>query len=61
MFETATAAVKGAVSSVTSLVSDDKDMTPKGVMHNYLEQSPVPPAEGDIVEGVVSAIGRAKV
>ncbi len=61
MFETATAAVKGAVSSVTSLVSDDKDMTPKGVMHTYLEQSPVPPAEGDIVEGVVSAIGRAKV
>lgn len=61
MFESTVAAVSSAVSSVTAFVSDDKDTTPKGVMHNYLEKSPVPPAEGDIVEGVVSAIGRARV
>jgi len=31
------------------------------VMSTILEQSPVPPNEGEIVEGTVSAIGRAKV
>lgn len=61
MLETATAALTKAASSVASFVTDDKDTTPKGVMHTYLEQSPIPPAEGDIVEGVVSAIGRARV
>lgn len=32
-----------------------------GVMDNYLTQTPAAPKEGDIVEGVVSAIGRARV
>lgn len=34
---------------------------PKGIMDTYLEQSPLPPREGDILEGKVSAIGRARV
>ncbi len=74
MLETATAAAKSAVSSVASLVSDDKtsstpatpasentDASKGGVMHTYLNDSPAPPQEGDIIEGVVSAIGRARV
>lgn len=32
-----------------------------GVMHAYIEQSPVPPKVGDLVEGTVSAVGRARV
>lgn len=32
-----------------------------GVMHAYVEQSPVPPKVGDLVEGTVSAVGRARV
>jgi small subunit ribosomal protein S1 len=32
-----------------------------GVMDKYLAETPTPPKEGDIVEGVVTAIGRAKV
>ena len=73
MLETATAAAKSAVSSVAALVSDDKSAKPAenttinseaskgGVMHTYLNDSPTPPQEGEIVEGVVSAIGRARV
>lgn len=30
-------------------------------MNTLIDQSPVPPKEGDIVEGVVSAVGRARV
>lgn len=33
----------------------------QGVMYTYLTESPEPPKEGDIVEGTVSAIGRARV
>jgi len=32
-----------------------------GIMHQYLTESPLPPKEGDIVEGTVSAVGRAKI
>lgn len=32
-----------------------------GVMSQFINESPEPPKEGDIVEGVVSAIGRARV
>jgi small subunit ribosomal protein S1 len=32
-----------------------------GVMHSYLTQSPSLPQEGELVEGTVSAIGRARV
>ncbi len=71
MLETATAAVKKAVSTATAMVSgEEKEVkketevtteAPKGLMHTYLNDSPAPPAEGEIVEGTVSAIGRAKV
>ncbi len=36
-------------------------VAPTGVMHSYVNDTPVPPKNGDIVEGVVSAIGRARV
>ncbi|MCB9814799.1 S1 RNA-binding domain-containing protein [Candidatus Nomurabacteria bacterium] len=35
--------------------------TATGVMDKYLADSPVPPVEGEVVEGTVSAIGRARV
>lgn len=35
--------------------------TTNGVMDKYLENSPEAPQEGSVVEGVVSAIGRARV
>lgn len=62
MLETATAAVKDAVSSVASLVTDEKE-TPSlnGDLQNIITDSPEPPKEGDIMEGTVSAIGRARV
>lgn len=31
------------------------------VMDNYLSQTPAAPKEGDVIEGIVSAVGRAKV
>ncbi|MEK7639028.1 MAG: S1 RNA-binding domain-containing protein [Patescibacteria group bacterium] len=34
---------------------------PAGVMHKYVAETPEPPKEGQIVEGTVSAIGRARV
>ena len=40
--------------------ADDK-AAPAGVMHTFLAESPEPPQEGQIIEGVVSAIGRARV
>lgn len=45
-------------------MSDTTQATPEvatGVMHTYLSESPVPPQSGDLVDGVVSAIGRARV
>lgn len=32
-----------------------------GVMHTYLTESPTPPQIGELIEGTVSAIGRARV
>lgn len=61
MLGTATAAVKDAVSSVTAMVTEDKDTANVGVMQTYLNDSPTPPQEGDLIEGLVSAIGRARV
>jgi len=37
---------------------DTKKMT---LMQKYVHESPTPPAEGEIIEGTVSAIGRARV
>jgi len=39
----------------------DKEEKKSGVMHTYLAESPTPPSEGDIVEGTVSAVGRARI
>ena len=36
-------------------------VNPTGVMHQFLADSPEPLKEGQIVEGIVSAIGRARV
>lgn len=36
-------------------------IAPKGVMNTYVNDTPTPPKNGDIVEGTVSAIGRARV
>jgi small subunit ribosomal protein S1 len=45
-------------------MSETTQATPEvatGVMHTYLSDSPLPPQSGDLVDGVVSAIGRARV
>jgi len=50
-----------------NLITDKKSKegeesdAPQGVMHSFLAESPTPPAEGDLIEGTVSAIGRARV
>lgn len=40
---------------------DEPTAAPAGVMHTYIAESPEPPQEGQIIEGTVSAIGRARV
>lgn len=42
-------------------VSSDTPTAPEGSMQHYLQNTPNPPVAGDLVEGTVSAIGRAKV
>ena len=32
-----------------------------GVMHSFVADSPMPPKEGEVIEGTVSAVGRARV
>ncbi|HEU4677631.1 MAG TPA: S1 RNA-binding domain-containing protein [Candidatus Paceibacterota bacterium] len=39
----------------------EEEARTKSPMNSLLEQSPVPPKEGDLVEGKVTAIGRARV
>jgi len=41
--------------------ADTSTVVATGVMDKYLADTPQPPKEGDVVEGVVSAIGRARV
>lgn len=43
--------------------NEDDELAPKkaGFMQNYLTESPMPPKVGELVEGTVSAIGRARV
>ncbi len=36
-------------------------ITDKSVMHSYVAELPTPPQDGELVEGTVSAIGRARV
>mgnify|MGYP001199032645 CR=1 FL=1 len=41
--------------------NDGGTATTTGVMDKYLADSPTPPVEGEIVEGTVTALGRARV
>lgn len=43
------------------VVEETVPARPRGIMDTYVDQSPTPPREGDIVEGTVTAIGRARV
>ncbi len=52
MSEATTVAEQGGATPAT---------VPVGVMHGYLAQTPEPPKEGQLLEGTVSAIGRARV
>lgn len=45
--------------AVTATLESTPEAT--GIMATYLADSPAPPQEGDIVEGIVTAIGRARV
>lgn len=62
-------AVKDITEAITNTNPDDKDtdgetqavVDTSHPMHSLVESSPVPPHEGDIIEGTVSAIGRARV
>jgi small subunit ribosomal protein S1 len=60
-----TATVKNVVGleDTDNDVDDDVDVATNihSPMHGLFAQSPVPPKEGDLVEGRVSAIGRARV
>ncbi len=47
-----------APSEQKEAVQKDK---PSGIMQKFLAESPEPPKEGDLVEGTVAAIGRARV
>jgi small subunit ribosomal protein S1 len=47
------------MSQVNTFVAGATDQ--KGVMGGFLAETPTSPKEGDLVEGVVSAIGRARV
>ncbi len=60
---TITDTVRDTVASVATMMSDDKkvDDSPATLTGNWLTDSPTPPKEGEIVEGMVSAIGRARV
>ena len=45
-------------------MSETKTATPdvvSGAMHSFVADSPMPPKEGEVVEGTVSAVGRARV
>ncbi len=56
---------KGKNTTVETKAKDKKDKKeidgPMGIMDTYIANSPTPPINGDIIEGTVSAIGRARV
>ncbi len=68
-----TNAVKNITADITStsVVADAEDaapedeatatVSPQHPMHGLLEESPMPPKVGDLIEGTVSAVGRARV
>lgn len=62
--------ITSAVKNVTGLgVADEQDEKAvaleeersKSPMNKFIDGSPIPPKEGDLVDGVVTAIGRARV
>lgn len=54
-------APKKASEKTTKDTGADTPIKKQGIMHGYLAESPAPPQVGDIVEGQVSALARAKV
>ena len=62
-----TSAVRGTVAPTKKVEEQDEKQIAaeeariKSPMNKLVEGSPVPPKEGDLVEGKVSAIGRARV
>lgn len=67
-----TSAVKDITATITSATADNADSdvddaeakkseNADNPMHAFVAETPMPPKEGDLVEGVVSAIGRARV
>jgi len=48
-------------SEMTALEIEQEEAREKSPMNAFIEQSPAPPNNGDIIEGTVSAIGRARV
>lgn len=44
-----------------SVEADDANKENKGLMHKIVNESPEPPKVGELIEGTVSALGRAKV
>lgn len=50
-----------AVDDRTDEVNEKEEAKKNSPMHTLIAESPVPPSEGELVEGTVSAIGRAKV
>ncbi len=61
MLGNAAATLDRVVSAVVPGKDADETAAKGGAMATFLQDSPTPPQEGEIVEGVVSAIGRAKV
>ncbi|MFT5037225.1 MAG: small subunit ribosomal protein S1 [Candidatus Azotimanducaceae bacterium] len=62
MLETLKAVADRAFSSTPVSVDDTQNPGgAPGLMHTYVADSPVPPKAGEIIEGTVSAIGRARV
>ncbi|MEX0917799.1 MAG: S1 RNA-binding domain-containing protein [Candidatus Paceibacterota bacterium] len=59
MFNIKSAVMGRTVASAPEV--DEPTAAPAGVMHTYIAESPEPPQEGQIIEGTVSAIGRARV
>lgn len=65
VFDRITATVKSAVgledTDADTEETQDTATDTQSPMHGLLAQSPMPPKEGDLIEGKVSAIGRARV
>lgn len=73
VFDRITSVVKNITADITNThaVADVEDTTsedeatvvvnPQHPMHELLEESPMPPKVGDLIEGTVSAVGRARV